>query len=255
MEAASESQQTRSVSESETETPEIVNHESLSVTKSVAPIFSPEDDAPPPEMPQVQAHAVDAARERLALEAGEEVPSSGTPATCNVNPPVYGATAKAIPGETDADGRAYDPAIHEFPIRYNKAGFIAKKRGGAQKKPQTYNSVAAPVEKEVPQPTQEAAAPAAVSPAAIQANAEMCAGLFLTAAKMLGGEEFEAEKGEKEMLSGAFAGYIATKGIVDIPPGIALLAAMGMFVGARWNKPNFTASREKLVEKAQEWLS
>lgn len=227
---------------------------------TASPIFDPEAKAPAPEMPEVQEHAVAAARQRLAEEAGQGEASSNTANPPRVNDSPARAGGTPVKGETDDQGRGFDPALHEFPIRLNRGGFIAKKRGGAKKAFESQSRAVDPasIKPQNSAPlasiSSDASAGEAPNPAAIEANAVMCTGLFLTTAKMVGGEEFEPEKDEPEMLKNAFVAYFHAKGVVDIPPGAALVITMGMFIGSRWNKPIFKEKRENWWSKAKKWL-
>lgn len=75
---------------------------------------------------------------------------------------------------------------------------------------------------------------------------------------MLGGEDFKPDKNpiagdmrDDEILRDAYFEYFQAKGIVDIPPGVALVSAIVVYVMPRLNKPNaqtrigFVASKTK----------
>jgi hypothetical protein len=187
-----------------------------------------------PDMPEVQDHAIAAARERLSAEAPARDVKVGEP------------SAVPVKGKTDIKGRAYDPAIHESPMRINRDGWIACKRGRVD----VSTKPATPSRSKIVPPTQgKPAAPVsavAIDPAIeAQASAEMCAGLFFTGAMFVGGEEFKPDdKAEQDFIVGSMKNYFIAKGCPDIPPGVALAGALGFFIAKRWTRPKFTEKRQ-----------
>ncbi len=192
------------------------------VTKDVT-LFNPTGA---PEMPSVEVHAVDAAR--------NEVPQTA--------------------GATDApqnDGSTFDPAIHEAGpdgkgVR-TAAGVFRRKRGGGGK------SRVAPKAAQAGQPPQ--AAQDSSNLAKIESAALVSAGLIFTVGRLVGGPEFEPivskEDNEPETMKAAFAEYYRIKGVADIPPGLALtLVCMG-YVGKRWNAPVFKERRVSIWERTK----
>jgi hypothetical protein len=230
-----------------TESPESVNSEENNTGSPV--LFNPaaSDDAVP-DMPAVQDHAVGAALERLEAQettAPQAVSSSPAP----------------VKGDTDIDGRPYDPAIHESPMRINRHGWIAKRPGGKSK---ASSASAAPRRSFVNttpqgQPGAVPAAAASQGPdiaAQCRASAEMFAGTFIGVGQMVVGEEFKPEdKGEQDALVSSFNQYFIAKGNPDIPPGIALALGLGVYTFKRWNAPKFKEKRESLWMLAKRWYN
>jgi hypothetical protein len=183
-------------------------------------------------MPEVQDHAIQAAQERKKATQVASEPSQAS------------GFSTPVKGKTDIDGRPYDPTIHETPIRINRDGWIAKRRGGGSKsgKPST------PLRSRVVPPGQGGAAvqaEQAPDPSAqIEASAQMVAGLFFTGATFLGGEEFAPDdKSEQDFVVGSLKNYFTAKGCPDIPPGVALAGAMGFYIAKRWSRPKFKEKR------------
>lgn len=186
-----------------------------------------------PEMPEVKQNAIDAAKADAA-STSEQARPSGTPRK----------------GETDEDGRPYDPAIHETPMRLNKSGFIAKKRGGTAQKNLRNGVQPAQASKAIlPGIAQEA-----TPDANVETCAQVCAGMFLTTATVIGGDDLAPENdAEAARVKSIFHEYFKVKGAVDIPPGVALAFGLGMYVVTKWNKPKFVARRATIMEKVGRW--
>lgn len=197
------------------------------------------------EMPEVQEHAIQAAQEQIAQEK-EAAPSVETP---NDTP-----SGVPIKGKTDDVGRLFNTDIHETgpdggPI-INARGFIKKKRGGAaQKAGGSYAK--APSDK--PRP---ASAPAAsATPEQYAATGAVAATALEAIACMIGGDEFQTEKGEKDAMAMAFGKYFESQQIKDVPPGVALMTVCGFYVLKRWNRPQFTEKRQRWGSWVKEkWL-
>lgn len=202
-----------------------------------------------PVMPDVQQHTVDAARVSSA--------ASATPAEPALQTASHGAPVKGL---TDDIGRPFNPSIHEVDAsgkpRLNKAGFIAKRRGGGSKDKNPNLSKVNTKAKDAP----AAAVPENLEPL-IKQNAQISTHLFLTLTKMVGGEEFapvvDSKTGENEpaAIEESFATYYRIKGIIDIPPGVALALGLSFFVVKRWNAPKFTVRREGWTSGLRRWWS
>ena len=212
-----------------------VNSEEPNTTKGSV-LYDPTTDDAIPSMPEVQDHAIAAAKERLEGETQAKGPEP---------------TTVRVKGKTDVDGLPYDPSVHEVPLRINKDGWIAKRRGGGPKN----GKPTSPLRSKVVLDDKRAGGvvgsgaggnSAAVDLSAqIDASADMACGLFFTGATLIGGEEFAPEdRSEQDAVRGAFKNYFAVKGCPDIPPGIALVGALGFFVAKRWSKPKFTEKRK-----------
>lgn len=197
------------------------------------------------ETPEVQPHAVEAARERRAA-AAQTQPQESTASTA----------ARPVKGKSDNKGRAYDPAIHETgpdgkPLM-NAEGYIKCKRGGAAQKVQraAAGKFTPPTK---PDPTKPAAPNAEALEAQVQATGATAAVLVVSLAQMVGGEDFKPETGEAEGMAGAFANYFRSKGISDIPPGTALAITLAAYIGKRWNRPKFAEKRKGLIFNIKRW--
>lgn len=189
-----------------------------------------------PEMPEVQQHAIDAAKERLA-EQNKVEESAQT-------------TGQPQKGKTDDRGRSFDPDIHEHDggvPRINSKGFIKCRRGGAAKPGHT----GGPSQSRATDPTAPKTGPdrkteqAEALQAKIEGTAQVSAMMVITLGQMIGGEEFAPKSGESEGLSGAFKAYYTARGIVDMPPEVMLAVALAGYVVPRWYQPIFAAKRAK----------
>lgn len=162
----------------------------------------------------------------------------------------------------DAKGNLFDKAIHAVNAdgspRKTQGGAYALKRGkkganaatGANSspgvKPANSNGIV------VPGTTSAMSAKEQSS----RAGGAGTANLLLAAAIGLGGDEWQPRKDEKTgldeklMLETAFGDYFAAKGFEDLPPGLALLAAVAMYAAPRFAMPK-TQTR---VQKVRGWL-
>ena len=194
-------------------------------------------------MPDIQAHTIEAAKTaKSTIEKHQSVQNAGA--------------GPSVKGNTDDVGRKFDPLLHETTPdgkpRLNKAGYIAKRRGGGPKGGPTASKI------NKTKLNDAASAPQNLEPV-IQANAQMFTGVFLTFATLLGGEEFkpvvDAKTGENEpqFLQDTFANYFRIKGVVDIPPGLALTMGLGFYVAKRWNGPKFVERRSTWFGGVRRW--
>lgn len=212
-------------------------------------LFSPVTDAAPPEMPQVQEHAIAAARERIR-EASPQDDAPSAPQEA----PTPTESRQTVKGQTDEDGNPYDPIIHESPLRLNKSGYIAKRRGGAKKKnvETAYRSHAAPQDTPAPQEAQAAEVPDEVK---IDATATLFCSMFIGTAQMVGGEDFAPEKGEENFIKSALVTYFRESGVIDVPPSFGVAMAFGMYVAKRWNRPGFAERRQGWTQRLRLWTA
>lgn len=150
----------------------------------------------------------------------------------------------------DTDGNPFDPNIHKTnkdgePTLSPKGKLIKKpgrKKGGANNASQSVIGV-----KSEPKQSPEQAA-------AVQARASgtMAANLLMTLGVVVGGEEWHPVKDpntgmdEKLMLETAFADYFEATGKTDIPPGMALTAAIGGYMLPRFTMPKTQSRMQKL---------
>lgn len=144
---------------------------------------------------------------------------------------------------------AHDPALHESPPRTVMRGGApqwAKRRGGAAKHLRAPGSIGASraAPPSAPAAPADVAAPTSAAASNAQAVGFMATGAFLSICNLIGGDEFTAEPGEEEALSSAATMYCEAKGFTDLPPGVALVCVVAVFVAKRWNKPVFAAKRE-----------
>ena len=110
--------------------------------------------------------------------------------------------------------------------RYNKDGSYARKRGrkaGAQ----SSGSVETP-----------SASVVSTEDAAIQS-----ANLLFNLSVFVGGDEWSPTKDEAVCVKTGFKNYYDARGIVNIPPELGLVIALGMYALPRLNKPS---TREKI---------
>lgn len=169
------------------------------------------------EMPEVQPHAVAAAR----------------------------ADAEATAGH-DSNGESFNAAIHvtgaDGKGKKNAKGAWEKKRGRKAGSAPNGTKTATGAGSRVGSP----AAPASTGPSKEQLARQSgvgAANLFFVAAIIIGGEEWQpmadAKTGlnEKEMMEGVFGDYFVATGKTDLPPGWALLAGMGMYAAKRFTMP------------------
>lgn len=181
-------------------------------------------------MPEVQQHAID------QEQAKEE------------------AQAEEWAEYRDTDGNPFDPNIHKTnkhgePTLSTKGKLIKKpgrKAGGNGVTPKSVIGV-----KSEPKQSEE-------QKAAIQARASgtMAANLLMTLGVVVGGDEWHPVKDpntgmdEKLMLESAFADYFEATGKTDIPPGLALTAAIGGYMLPRFTMPK-TRTR---MQKVKDWF-
>lgn len=196
--------------------------------KNSATLSSPEIE----DLPEVQEHALAAEGVPHDADAG-----GGINALLTTTPSV-GAEESTTPSAAPAEGIAspsgdlWDPALHERPRRLNSKGGWAKLRGG--KKGGRESLALPPAQKAQPagedvgaaERTRVASAAAAADDAAktaqLAATGEGCAALTFGIAESIGGPEYAPREGEFAAVSGAYAAYLRSKDLIDIPPGLAL---------------------------------
>lgn len=213
-----------------------------------------------PEMPEIQEHAVEAARAKIQQQGAESVnPTSQTP-------PQVGAAGGA--GRRDSAGTVFDPSIHEQDStgepRVTKANVFRRKRGGGGV-PGGMASGGKPNASRLntpPPPDPAAAAQAqeqAKNSAQIKACAQACATLTFMAGTIIGGQEFQPIIDEKAGLNEpqemvmAWEGLCEYYGMTNIHPAIAVGIAMMAYTGRRWHKPVFVAKRANWWAKVKGW--
>lgn len=99
------------------------------------------------------------------------------------------------------------------------------------------------------------------SEAVLKMSAATAANMTIMSGYMIGGEDFKPGPNilaggmdDQKILADAYEGYFRSKGIADLPPGIALTMALGIYVAPRLRQPT-TQSRLKIfVLKAGEFI-
>lgn len=136
----------------------------------------------------------------------------------------------------DGRGKPYDPTTHEISAATGKA--IKKRRGGKSTigNPEKSASQSAPAQNPQIVEAQKAAA-----------NGQFAAMATFATLQGIFGEEFKPNPNshigdEFQFLAGAYGNYFLAKGVSDIPPGIALVIAIGTIAGQRLGMPK-TKSR------------
>lgn len=178
--------------------------------------------------------------------------------TSNMSPPTEAAPAvgsdSGAAGLRDAEGRGFDPELHITddlgqPVK-NARGLLKKrpgrKRATRQAGPKHSHVGPRPA---VPQPEMSDGLSEKQRTQAI-VTGKGAAGAFFTVAVSLGGEEWipRTKDGinERALLEGAFSDYCIAKGIADIPPGVALLAALMMYAAPRFTMPKTQSKMERV---------
>lgn len=174
-------------------------------------VDSQEADAIAGAMPEVQEHAV-AQHENATAEAEAQI-------------------------EKDSDGVAFDSKIHTG----------SKLKSGQWRKRKAGSVVAQPSKK-------KGAKDPAPTPSADESQARaagvVAAGTIFMFCRGIMGDEWTPTNDEVTMQNEAWGNYFVAKGIKDIPPGAALLMAIGAYAGPRFTKPKTQAK----VSAAKAWI-
>lgn len=184
-------------------------------------------------MPEVSEHAI---AEHDAAQGRNFDASSAAPVA-----PQTASNPQGLP--VDKNGKPYDPSTHEISPKTGKA---IKKRSGVK------SSVVNPAQN-------TAAANSAISQKVDELqkahmNGRFAAGATFAALQGIFGEEFAPRKDaalgdEFEYLTGAYGDYFAASGMTDIPPGWALVIAIGSIAAPRFAMPK-TKSR---LTRLKDW--
>lgn len=172
----------------------------------------------------------------------------------NPPPPPEGITAppqesvnKDAARPVDAKGVAFDPAIHAGPGKFKRDGSWSGKRGRKKgvEAPKTASRVHIPNKPREGAQTSDQTAPPTQGPSPEMAARQM-AGLTFMAMTVVGGPEFSPQKvggiDEAAEMTGVWENYFVAKGgVVDIPPGIALLGGLSIFAARRFQTPKVQA--------------
>lgn len=181
-------------------------------------------------------------------------PTLGTAPTVTATAPGPKSQPAPIPGsgifdERDALGRLFDPL--KFRPEKDAFGRWKNLRGGRPRKDGTPAGQPAPAGT----PAGSFVAPDAPAPAVpsgpdkYELAADMyCRAFYATADSLFagGGEWAPDSDAEHEQLRAAAAAYMRAKGIDDLPPGPALLLAVGTYAAKRIQRPN-TNTRWRLL--------
>ena len=185
-------------------------------------------------MPEVQAAAIEAHEKEKVI------------------PVVEPAKVSAVPGvATDRDGVSFDAKVHVV----DAAGNPSLTASGKLKKRPGQKKGATPAQPKQPSTIGGVASTSTLSPAQKQQAAvtgNVSASLLITCSMMIGGQEFapviDAKTGidEKAALSTAFTDYYIATNRTDLPPNVALILTIGMYV-----LPRFTHQtvRERVKSK------
>ncbi len=150
----------------------------------------------------------------------------------------------------DTDGNPFDADIHKTnkegePTLSPKGKLIKKpgrKKGSATKNGQSVIGVK----------TEQKQSPEQAAAVQARASGTMAANLLMTLGVVVGGDEWHPVKDvntgmdEKLMLETAFADYFEATGKTDIPPGMALTAAIGGYMLPRFTMPKTQSRMQKL---------
>ena len=195
--------------------------------------------------------------EDIAGEVSE--PSGAAPAL---------ATDEDVSALRDKDGNKFDPAIHETdesgaPVK-TKAGLLRKRPGRKSSKQKTRPTLGRIGPEAEPGPVDPAADFTEKQTLHAQLSGRTASRMFVSLAAMVGGDEWQPRKergfDEQKVLDQAFEDYCVAKGINDIPPGVALVAALATYAMPRlampttqtklqrfglWLKTKFTRKRKR----------
>jgi hypothetical protein len=181
------------------------------------------------EIPEPQQHAIDQAQADAAANPGQD-----------------GAASETV--ELDALGVPWNPEIHATSATTGKGVRTAK---GAWRKRKGLTGSASHLNKgstssaAKAEPDQAEVARATAEQQSRMAGA-MVAQTMIYISAGIGGDAFQPRVvqipggnsyNEKDMLSQVWGDYFVAKGVVDIPPGIALLGGLSMYYLPRFREP------------------
>jgi hypothetical protein len=190
-------------------------------------------------MPAIQPHAIEAEKQDEAEK------------TAHIE--------SAASGLTDANGRTFDPAIHETgpdgAPRLSPTGKLRLKRGrGAS----SFSGTKQPLNGTTPKQTAQAANVQTSAPKATAAEIEMAAKstmnlIFMGSMMVFGPEDGELTKDELSHGVQTFTSYYETRGIIKVPPEVAVIAYVATLGVSRWNRPRVAERRRSFKEKFIVW--
>ena len=201
-------------------------------------------DPQPAGSPDVPPGGDDAPKGGEGQGAGDDVPGDDPPGD---DPPGDDGTIDSIAERHAGFLEDFDPTRHAVdkngsPI-LTRAGAFAKKRG----RKSTADSAPAPSASAVGNVPQTTNAPSidgakvgtpALQAAKLNAAAAMSTNLLFNIAVNFFGPEWEPQKDEPKMINTAFRDYYEANGYVDLPPGAALVLAIGIYALPRFKHEN-----------------
>lgn len=193
--------------------------------------------------PRVNEESVAALSAKLA---GDDDQANNAPQREPVTSAGGGTTIVPPPPPAHVKTDVFDPRIHKTdrrgrPIRRKDGKGFAKKPGP---KPPLSDGEHAPAA--------TVGAAAADSPPAAPPNyaklGEFAAGAFFGATQTILGPAWAPNPDEKTRIEQATTDYCASQGFSDIPPGVALIIALGMYAAPRFADPETRGRIRKFAE-------
>lgn len=184
--------------------------------------------------------------------------SSGSDGGTPTSPPVADVVVRVV--ARDGAGDVFDPAIHVADNLGNpsitKTGRFRKRKTTGKSAPKSSRSAAVPklnlgADSENDENSDDSAEIFTNTPQSdpleaqkLRMAAETAANMYIGTGLMIFGMEWQPspDKSDREMLVIAFEDYFRSKGVVDIPPGIALSLALFSYAVPRLSQPQ-TSSR------------
>lgn len=196
-------------------------------------------------MPEVSQHAIDEhnATQERNLDANSS--AAGADMLGNAQTGTTDAVSASNPNGWPVDGRGkpYDPNTHEISASTGKA--IKKRRGGK-------STIGAPT-KNATSPNNAPTSQDIGNAQQAAANGQMAALATFAGLQGIFGEEFAPRKeshvgDEFQFLAAAYGNYFLAKGMVDIPPGWALVIAIGSITAPRFGMPKTRTKMQRVKD-------
>lgn len=152
----------------------------------------------------------------------------------------------------DKHGFAFDPAVHKTkpdgsPL-LTSDNRLWRKSGVRPKQSKSFVG-AGPIPPGAPGAAPDAQPAPGTEAAHYQASGQVMAETLTGVCAMLGGEDWHAAEHEKAALANAWGNYFRSKGLTDIPPGVAVLIATGGYLLPRLSKPTTRGKLARLVQR------
>ena len=212
-------------------------------TEQAAPLTSGVSQPPAPT-PVPEASAL------VSVVVGELPPIAPLP---DVSEEIFDAPdyvqSPTVGGNTSPTGETWDPSVHEDPPRLAARGSWAKRRGGARRG-SGVNAGHAHAPRTAATPG-ETVTPEAMN-TKVEQTATLCAGLVFMTGEMLIGECMKPDASERAGITEAFKDFCRSYDIIDIPPWLGLVGALGIYGARRWNHPDVVALRRKMRSDEKE---